>query len=287
MDYGGGYSTTSYGAQGGAGGGGFMSGSQGGSQPNKGNISQSKDTLRPCTIKQVLDATQPHPDAEFKIDDIEVQQITFVGQIRNISTQATNITYKLDDGTGTVEVKQWIDSEASAMDLGAGGGGGGGKNNSSGLVEDEWARVWGRLKAFNNRRHVGAHVIRPVADKMEITHHLLEATYVHLYCTRGPLEPSGGKGANGGGQMNGQYGGDGDEMGMGGARGMPSVSPNARRVLQCLKETPQNNEGLNVQHVAASLRMPLTEVMKAGDELLTQSLIFTTVDDSTWAVLDL
>lgn len=87
--------------------------------------------------------------------------------------------------------------------------------------------------------------------------------------------------------MNGQYGGDGDEMGMGGARGMPSVSPNARRVLQCLKETPQNNEGLNVQHVAASLRMPLTEVMKAGDELLTQSLIFTTVDDSTWAVLDL
>jgi len=31
-DYGGGYSTTSYGAQGGVGGGGFMTGSQGGSQ---------------------------------------------------------------------------------------------------------------------------------------------------------------------------------------------------------------------------------------------------------------
>ncbi|KAL8848176.1 MAG: hypothetical protein Q9221_006784 [Calogaya cf. arnoldii] len=272
MDYGGGYSTTSYGAQGGAGGGGFMAGSQGGSQPNKGNISQSNNTLRPCTIKQVVEATQPHPDALFKIDDVEVEQITFVGQIRNISTQTTNITYKLDDGTGTVEVKQWIDSD-SAMDLG-------GSKNSSGLVEDGWARVWGKLKAFNNRRHVGAHVIRPVADKMEITHHLLETTYVHLYFTRGPLEPSGGKGANGG-HMNG------GEMNMGGTGGMPNVGPNARRVLQCLKETPQNNEGLNVQHIAASLRMPLTEVMKAGDELLTQSLIFTTVDDTTWAILDL
>ncbi|KAL8672777.1 MAG: hypothetical protein Q9168_002771 [Polycauliona sp. 1 TL-2023] len=289
MDYGGNYSTTSYGASGGNGGGGFMAGSQGGSQPNKGNISQSKDTLRPCTIKQVLDATQPHPDADFKIDDIEVQQITFVGQIRNISTQTTNITYKLDDGTGTVEVKQWIDSEASAMDL---GGGAGGAPKSNGLVEDGWAHVWGRLKAFNNRRHVGAHVIRPVADKMEITYHLLEATYVHLYYTRGPLEPSGGAGGGKGGQTDEQYGGDGGgggggEMGMGGGRGIPNVSQNARRVLQCLKETPQNNEGLNVQHVAASLRMPLTEVTKAGDELLTQSLIFTTVDDTTWAILDM
>ncbi|KAL8913904.1 MAG: hypothetical protein Q9171_001397 [Xanthocarpia ochracea] len=277
MDYGGGYSTTSYGAQGGAGGGGFMSGSQGGSQPNKNTI--SRDTLRPCTIKQVLDASQPHPDADFKIDDVEVQQLTFVGQIRNISTQTTNITYKLDDGTGTVEVKQWIDSEASTMDLE-----GGNSKNNAGLVENEWARVWGRLKAFNNRRHVGAHVIRPVTDKMEITYHLLEATYVHLFFTRGPLDASGANGANGG-QTDGQYGGDG-EMGMGGARGMPNVGPNARRVYQCLKESPQNNEGLNVQHIAASLRMPLTEVMKAGDELLTQSLIFTTVDDTTWAILE-
>lgn len=253
----------------------------------------SRDTLRPCTIKQVLDATQPHPDADFKIDDIEVQQLTFVGQIRNISTQTTNITYKLDDGTGTVEVKQWIDSEASTMDLGGGGGGGmgggGGSKANAGLVENEWARVWGRLKAFNNRRHVGAHVIRPVTDKMEITYHLLEATYVHLYFTRGPLEPAGGKatGAGANGQVDGQYGGGESDMGMGGgAREMPNVGPNARRVYQCLKESPQNNEGLNVQHISASLRMPLTEVMKAGDELLTQSLIFTTVDDNTWAILE-
>lgn len=34
-----------------------------------------QDTLRPVTIKQVLDAQQPHPDAEFKIDDIEITQV--------------------------------------------------------------------------------------------------------------------------------------------------------------------------------------------------------------------
>ncbi|KAL8931384.1 MAG: hypothetical protein Q9211_007001 [Gyalolechia sp. 1 TL-2023] len=280
MDYGGGgYSTTSYGAQGGMGGGGFIGGSQGGSQPNASRNPLSKDTLRPCTIKQVLDASQPHPDADFKIDDIEVQQLTFVGQIRNISTQTTNITYKLDDGTGTVEVKQWIDAEATTS-LGVGD-----NKPPPQLVEGGWARVWGRLKAFNNRRHVGAHVIRPVADKMEITYHLLEATYVHLYFTRGPLVPGGAKGDGAGGAdgpMDGQYG---DSTG-GAARQMGNVSANARRVLQCLKELPQSNEGLHVQNIAAHIRMPVTEVIKAGDELLEQSMIFTTVDDHTWAMLE-
>ncbi|KAL8841170.1 MAG: hypothetical protein Q9170_001024 [Blastenia crenularia] len=280
MDFGGGYSTTSYGAQGGMGGGGFMGGSQGGSQPTTGRSSLAKDTLRPCTIKQVLDASQPHPDADFKIDDIEVQQLTFVGQIRNISTQTTNVTYKLDDGTGTVEVKQWIDAEATAS-LGVGD-----NKPPTQLVEGEWARVWGRLKAFNNRRHVGAHVIRAVKDKMEITYHLLEATYVHLYFTRGPLEPAGGKanaGANG--QADGQYGDN--DMGMGGgARQNPNVSGNARRVYQCLKELPQSNEGLHVQNIAAHVKMPVTDVVKAGEILLDQSLIFTTVDDHTWALLE-
>ncbi|KAL8965150.1 MAG: hypothetical protein Q9183_004005, partial [Haloplaca sp. 2 TL-2023] len=210
-------------------------------------LREDKETLRPCTIKQVQDASQPHPDAEFKIDDVEVQQLTFIGQIRNISTQTTNITYKLDDGTGTVEVKQWIDAEASnSMDLGDGGH----KSGQSGLVENEWARVWGRLKAFNNRRHVGAHVIRPVTDKMEIQYHLLEATYVHLYFTRGPLE-SGDKNAAANGTANGQYG---DTETTIGGRPMPSVSPNARRVYQCIQQSPQSNEGMHVQNVAATLR---------------------------------
>ncbi|KAI4119413.1 MAG: hypothetical protein LQ345_000659 [Seirophora villosa] len=295
-DYGGGYSTTSYGAQGGMGGGGFMGGSQGGSQPTAGKGTLSKDTLRPCTIKQVLEASQPFPDAEFKIDEVEVQQLTFVGQIRNISTQTTNITYKLDDGTGSVEVKQWVDVEANShapalglLAAGGGGGAGDGKKPSSPLKEGEWARVWGRLKAFNNRRHVGAHVIRPVTDKMEITYHLLEATYVHLYFTKGPLEPGAGRGAAGaGGGMNAQAdGGYGNgDMGMRPDMKTLHVGVNARRVYQCLKEIPQSNEGLHVQNIAASIKMPVTDVMKAGDELLANSLIFTTVDDSTWALLE-
>lgn len=281
MDYGGGWSTTSYGAQGGAGGGGFMSGSQGGSQENPaGKGTYGQDTLRPVTIKQVLEAQQPHPDATFKIDDVEVTQLSFVGQIRNISTQTTNITYKLDDGTGTVEVKQWIDADGT-NDMSS--------SSPSKLSVNEWVRVWGRLKQFNDRRHVGAHVIRPVENKMEITYHLLEATYVHLYFTRG--DPSqfsndgGGQQDNGGGGYAGAGAGAGDNMSMNG-RVMPNVSVNARKVYAALKNTPQGNEGLHVHNVAAILGLGVNEVMKGGDELLTHGLIYTTMDDSTWAIFE-
>ena len=50
-DYGGGYSTTSYGAQGGAGGGGFMGGSQGGSQGAAGKVIPDHTESTPFCIR--------------------------------------------------------------------------------------------------------------------------------------------------------------------------------------------------------------------------------------------
>ncbi|MCJ1399728.1 replication factor A protein 2 [Xylographa trunciseda] len=282
----GGAQYTSYGAQGGTDGGGFLGGSQAGSQGG-GAKAYGKDTLRPCTIMQVLSASQPHPDADFSLDDVEITQITFVGQIRNISQQTTNMTYKLDDGTGSIEVKQWIDSDAPKYDE----HGDPVRSEKAELKVGEWARCWGRLKAFNNRRHVGAHVIRPVQDKNEINYHLLEATFAHLYFTRGPPEQFTAVG----GAENAVYGQQAPQQGNGYSNGVgeaqrslpPQLSSLARRIVQCLKTTPQNNEGLHMQQIAAATGMGVAEVMKGGDELLQQSLIFTTVDDNTWALLEM
>ncbi len=135
------------------------------------------ETVRPVTIKQLLDARKldADADAEFWIDDVEIRQVSFVGQIRKISIQTTNVTYKLDDGTGTIEVTQWIDADVmTSVDMASDG-----MILPAKLVENDWARVWGRMKEFNKKRRVGANVIRSMADKMEIIYHLLEATCVH------------------------------------------------------------------------------------------------------------
>ena len=194
-----------------------------------------------------------------------------MGQIRNVSSQATNSTYKLDDGTGAVEVKLWVDESVDNTET------------KLTLVEGVYARVWGKIRVFGGKQFVNAHVIRKIEDMNEVQYHLLEAAAVHCYFTKGPPE---------------QFiksEGAGDTAGLAGAnvktemsedRVLPPMSPNAKRIFTTLKASPQNNEGLHVQNLAAQLGMDVSEVMKAGDELLSQGLIFTTVDDDTWAVLE-
>jgi len=207
-----------------------------------------------------------------------IPQITFVGQIRTISPQATNITYKLDDGTGLIEVKQWVDADAPADSAG------------SPLRENTYVRVYGRLKPFNNKRHVGAHVVRPVTDFNEINMHLLEATYTHLYFTRGPPESLQSTGGGGGGsgmfvEASG-YGGAANSAVSGGRKPLPHMTATAKKVFTLLQSAPQSNEGLHVQNIAAQLELPTNDVFKASDELLASGIIYTTIDDETWAILE-
>ena len=150
------------------------------------------------------------------------------------------------------------------------------------LVENAYCRVWGRLKAFNNKRHVGAHVIRPITDYNEINYHLLEATAVHLFFTRGP-PPSATDGQNGTRTPNGAAAVQDTIMN---GRQMPQMSPLARRLYNALKETPQSNEGLHVQMLSSQLGAGVNDVYKAAEELIGTGLIFTTVDDNTWAILE-
>ncbi|RMZ76487.1 hypothetical protein DV738_g4944, partial [Chaetothyriales sp. CBS 135597] len=272
MDYnadGGGTSYTTYGGAGDThGGGGF--------------------TVRPVTIAQIMSASHPHPDAEFKIDGSRITLLTFVGQVRFVQQQATNVTYKIDDGTGIVEVKQWINSDDNNNDDDNsaendhdefGGGGGGGMDIDGGeekkkkqkqrpvkreIKEDDYVRVWGRLKDFHNKRHIGSHIIRHISDYNEINYHLLEATANQ----QDPYSAGAGVGA----------GGDG------GPSLSSAVSPGARKVFQCLQQA-NSNEGLNVNAIATNARMNLGDVCRGIEELVQEGVIFTTIDDDTYAIL--
>jgi replication factor A2 len=200
----------------------------------------------------------------------------FIGQVRNISTQATNITYRVDDGTGSIDVKKWIDPDArDALEDGSG----------STLAQDAYVKVWGKMKSFNNKRHVGATFVRPISDFNEISHHLLEATVAHLYFTRGPLSNAKGGVPNQAGQTDINMGNDAG-YGAGGEPFLRGASANAKKVYQVIKETPQSNEGLHIADIASRLNMEMNAVNKAGDELMSGGFIYTTVDDNTWALLN-
>lgn len=139
-------------------------------------------------------------------------------------------------------------------------------------------RAWGRLKAFSNKRHLGAHFIRPIQDMNEVNYHLLEATMVHLYFTKGPPGGEGQKAITNG---------DGGAGSGAGANALPpGLSKEARKIYGVLKNAPSGNEGLHIHDLASRTQLEFSDVQKAGDELLGEGLIYQTVDDETWQVLN-
>ena len=213
----------------------------------------------------------------------------FVGQVRNIAKQTTNTTFKLDDGTGTIEAKNWNDTEDQMYDE----GGNALQTNKDPIEVGDWAVVNGVIKfSQKNYKHITTSFMKKIKDKNAINYHLLEATYVHLYLTRGPPPDSLNNNAAADGNVYGQqqaYGAANPGMnGDGGVNQsrLQGMSAATRKVFTCIKTEAQSNEGLHQHDIASRVGLPMNAVVNACNELGNQSLIFNTVDDETWAVLE-
>ncbi|KAA8908342.1 replication factor A2 [Sphaerosporella brunnea] len=276
------YGGNNYDTYGGGGGGGFYTGSQGGggTQASPGSEAKGRgaNTLRPVTIKQILETTQELADAPFKIDGVEISYITFVGRVRSVAEQTTNNTYVIDDGTGTLDVKQWVDTDAVG-------------DGSAQQLNGQYVRVLGQLKSFSNKKHVGSHKIQLVTDFNEVQYHLLEATATHLHLTRGPPEQfaPAGDGSAVATSAYGQNRGTGDVV-MGGTADaggrLSNVSQNARIVYSTIKKDAESSEGMHVNNIRIKSHLPRDVVAKAVEELLAAGIVYTTLDEYHVAVLD-
>ena len=238
----------------------------------------NNSTLRPVTIKQILEAQQAYPEAPFAIDGADAASIFFVGQVHNVSTQTTNVTYRVDDGTGEIDVKHWVDSTSvGPMDMEDD------EQEEPQIKTNMYIKAFGKLKSFGNKRYIGAHCVRPVSDINEVNCHFLHATAIHLFFTRGPLGGGGASKANGDNHVNGMNGTSDHGVDQ---NSLPAgMSPTARRVLYFIKDEPQSNEGLHVQMISSRLNLPVPSVSEALSELHSASLVYSTVDDYTWAFL--
>lgn len=227
------------------------------------------ESLKPVTIKQLLDARDLGNGENFEIDGHPFTQITFVGQVRSISVQETRIRFLVDDGTGEVDVSKFT-AEAMNEDM------------EELPKQDSYVRVFGRLRNVGNKKNVSAQFVRPITDFNEISGHLLEATYVHLLCKIGPVDQlaANNQNAYGGAQ---QHAG-GNTNGGGNSR-LASLRPTVRQVMEFMNNTEQGSEGIHMTEIARNTNIPLDQVKRAGEELLSLGMLYTTMDDETWAPL--
>jgi replication factor A2 len=167
-----------YGGGGGYGGGGFdgggynAGGGDGGGSQTRARKSYDEQTLIPVTAKMILEA-QSTSNAEGTgslalVDGRELHHVKFVGAVRSAEDFSTNVTFGIEDGTGLVDVKQWLDvNDCSAI----------AEMRQECLQENIYVKIVGQVKDYDGKKTVVAHTVRRLMTSNELTYHMLEVVY--------------------------------------------------------------------------------------------------------------
>ncbi|KAI6045748.1 replication protein A subunit RPA32 [Pisolithus marmoratus] len=253
---------------GGGGGGGYVAGSPYGGANSPGGFGRKSETshsLRPMTIHQLLSANQAHADADWMLDDTEIGQVTIVAHIASVQVQATNSQYILDDGSGRIEVRRWIDSSVED------------ESEKLGIVEGVYVRVLGSLKMFGNKKYINATHIRPVSSPAEIYFHVLEAMTVTLIWERGP-PPRPGQSPQEGVPKSSVYSAqpvqstDSEQYAH-----LPKLH---RAIVAFMQKQPPSEVGVHVGAIARAVGGDAVSISDALDKLSDEGLAFSTIDES-------
>ncbi|CAO1618264.1 unnamed protein product [Parajaminaea phylloscopi] len=252
-----------YATGGGGGGGGFMTGSQTDSPSGRG--SNAKHTLRPVTIRQVNNAEQASTDADFRIDGVDLGQLTLVAVVRNISRTATNVLYSVEDGTGTIEVRQWLDSSSDDSE------------KAVNIRQDEYVRILGTVRAFQQKRSISAGHIRPVDNYNEFLFHKMDVVWTHLQLVNGSSSKGG---AGGAAAQAGDFGANTSTSG--GDHDFSAISsPVQRKIAQAIAVLAgADTEGITAQQVHSKLpSIPVSTIAKEIEEMVNNGFLYHSVDD--------
>ncbi|ABN67609.2 predicted protein [Scheffersomyces stipitis CBS 6054] len=139
--------------------------------PNSQSEPRTRTSLTPVTIKQINDATQPIPDGNFKVNNVELNMISFVGIVRSVDSLPSAISVTIEDGTGTTNVRKWVD-ENSGTPAEA--------EEKYRMYLDKYVYVTGALKSMSNKSYIQNASVMPVKDHNQVLSHVLSAIHHHL-----------------------------------------------------------------------------------------------------------
>ncbi|KHN31839.1 Replication factor A protein 2 [Glycine soja] len=152
-------------------GGGFTS-----SQPSTLNDSSpapsnSRETpgLVPVTVKQISEASQSGDEkSNFVINGVDLNNVTLVGMMFEKVERNTDVSFVLDDGTGRIKCRRWINEAFDTKEMEA-------------VMNDMYVRVYGHLKSFQGVKQLVAFSVRqPVTNFDEIPFHFIDCIHNHL-----------------------------------------------------------------------------------------------------------
>jgi replication factor A2 len=123
-------------------------------------------------------------DEVLRIDDIELNIVKIVGILVNPVEHATNFSFQVNDGSGSIDCKLWIEKDANGM------------NKIANLKHGVLVRVVGNLREYEGKYQISVYDAIHLTDWNALTYHTLDVIHTHLYNTKGPLAGANSMGMN-------------------------------------------------------------------------------------------
>lgn len=241
------------------------------------------ESLVPLTVRQLHEAiSTTSVDDAFKVNGEEVHNLTLLGKVVSSTDSATSLIYTINDGTGTTEVKMWIDQEDADSHA----------QIKSDCRVGQYVRVYGHLRSFQGSRSVIAFNIRPVTDFNEITFHFLEVVYCNAHNASKAHAASAAAGAAptdsyAAGTAANTYGGGAyappTAAATPGQAGGVASGGSCQDQVQAIFNGPQgsSDQGIHVNDVVQQLNGRFTnqQVRDAVEHLVNEGHLYSTIDD--------
>lgn len=189
------------------------------------------------TVRQILNAKQPNSDAAHVSDGAVLNRLTLVGWLRQVNRTATFIQYTIDDGTGQLDLRQWIDN---SLDEGS---------KADEFAPDEFVRAMGEIKVFNNKLYIALGALNKLEDHNEYLYHQLDVIHTHLELTKGPPNAVNKTSQTGAVDVS-AYDDSALQTASSMAADLSHLNPLQRRIYQAIDaEAPDWPEGVDIQQI--------------------------------------
>lgn len=241
--------------------------------------SYDEQTLIPVSIHM---ASKAHPDSSYGGDGTALvlddgrplHTVKVVGAVRHVEGQSTNVLYTIEDGTGTMDVKQWLDDNDSSIMA---------EMKKETTKEGIYITVIGQIKDYEGKKTLVANSVRLLSTGNELTHHLLEVMYSAEQFKRAdsivapPPMMMGTVGMNLGGNrgmtLNNSAGGGGEDH-------------LKDRIYAIMRDNDNGSEeGISIEQTIQFLpNVPQAEIRKIVTILSEEGQIYSTVSESHFKV---
>nr|GAT42851.1 predicted protein [Mycena chlorophos] len=133
-------------------------------------------TLRPVSIAQLRKAKQGL--SGWALNGLALTKVLVVGEVRDHKASTVGRTFVIDDGTGSMSGKMWVETDYRELEL---------PFRGVPLDRPTHFRMISSLGVYAEKRFLTVTHMRPVADPHEIYHHILNIIYTHVSLQKKPL----------------------------------------------------------------------------------------------------